>query len=121
MPHRKSARKPRTAKLKAVEDNKESWEAKHARIGATLDLIDLDDHERAYLAVCQQIHRRYTGDNTPFEAFMDSIVLRVSYGSWPTPNDVAVFLETFREHYDDMKADVRKFVATYPETLAPED
>lgn len=99
----------------------ENYSAAMARIGATLDLKELDDADRAFLATCQKIQRRWAGSNTPFEEFFNELVTRVQHGRWPTPDDVQRELETFRENFEDMQRDVALFRETYPKAAIPED
>ena len=92
----------------------EGYEARQARIGATLDLKDLGDSERAFLATCQKIYRRDRGSITPFEEFFSGLIVRVEVGMWPTPDDVAVELGTFKENFEDARECAGKFVEAYP-------
>ncbi|MCU1337084.1 MAG: hypothetical protein JWO19_2665 [Bryobacterales bacterium] len=109
---------PKQPKLEPGRPPK-NWEdeyrARNAQIGATLVLADLSDHERAFLATCQKIHRRDTGCTTPFEEFFTKLVITVESGHWPTPDDVEHELKEFRENFDAMQSDVRAFIEAYPE------
>ena len=99
-----------------------SWQeesaAKNARIGATLDLIDISDVERAFLATCQKIKRRDSGSTSPFENFFFSLVVSVENGLWPTPDDVARELEEFREDFECMSNWTKAFLEVYPQKPA---
>lgn len=106
-----------TPKTKPASE--ESYEERNARLAATLNLKDLDDRERAFLAICQKIHDRYTGCNSPFEEFINALVRYVARGEWPTPDDAARELETFREHFDDMRRDAAWFRESYPQVTPP--
>ena len=110
-------RKPKTNKPATETASQETIHEQWARIGATLDLVDLNDHERAFLATCQRIHRRETGCNSPFEEFFDNLVVTVQW-RWPSPDDVASYLEEFRQNFTDMKRDARQFMEAYPEKAA---
>lgn len=99
----------------------EEYEARKARLAASLDLKDLSDLERAFLATCQKIRRRDRGCESPFEEFFDSLTIMVEVGKWPTPDDVAHELARFREHFEFMRESTRNFIAAYPEKpAAPE-
>jgi len=84
-------------------------------VAATLYLKDLDDAERAFLAICQRIFRRHSGCASPFEDFFVGLVASVECNYWPTPGGVAHELETFRRDFDDMSVWARRFVEAYPE------
>src|SRR5450755_2009244 len=58
--------------------------ARRRQLAISLDLQRLNETERIFLAVCQQIFGRWTGDNAPFEAFFVGLVHRVERGDWPT-------------------------------------
>jgi len=79
-------------------------------VAATLYLKDLDDAERAFLAICQRIFRRHSGCTSPFEEFFVGLVASVECNYWPTPGGVAHELETFRRDFDDMSVWARRFV-----------
>ena len=85
-----------------------------AELAASLDLEDLDERERVFLATCQMINRRNTGCTTPFEEFFHNLAFSVEYGMWPTPDDVASELEEFRRDYDDIRRDATQFLKNYP-------
>jgi hypothetical protein len=113
-------RRPRGTKVKppaaaSVAGAREDYAARNARIAATLDLTDLRDAERAFLATCQKIARRHTGDNSPFEHFFYTLVHWVELERWPMPGDVAAELEIFRRNFEDMRANAATFLATRSE------
>jgi len=112
---------PKQKNERAATPIDENWEAKNARIGATLDLQDIPDSERAFLATCQKIHRRERGCDSPFEEFFAHLVFLVERGQWPTPDDVADNLKTFREEFAYMRESSKNFIEAYPEQpAAPE-
>jgi hypothetical protein len=120
LPRRASApKKPKTAIIEPINRHAEDIAARDARIAATLDLKGLDDSERAFLATCQMILRRWTGCNAPFEEFFRCLVLRVESNMWPTPEDVERELKTFKENFEDMRRDARNFLETYRDELEP--
>jgi len=112
-------KKPKTkpaAKAAPAELRRREYELNQAKVAAELDIVDLDDTERAFLAVCQRIYGRHSGCNSPFENFFYSLVLRIELGgSWPTPEVVADELETFKKEFEDMHGDAVAFFETYPD------
>ena len=88
--------------------------ARTARIAATLDLKGLSDSERAFLATCQRIYRRHTGCTSPFENFFWSLAFSVQCGNWPTPDDVAEELGSFKENFADVVRWAHDFYEAYP-------
>jgi len=111
---------PRTSQLiQAAPVPLKTWEERYAErnaeVAATLDLIGLDDAERAFLATCQKIYRRDTGCNSPFEEFFTMLVGSIESGYWPDPDHVEHELESFRQNWDDMKRDASRFMEAYPE------
>jgi hypothetical protein len=118
---RAAATKTQPAAVEPINRDEEDIAAKDARIAATLDLKDLGDSERAFLATCQKLYRRHSGCTSPFEEFFWSLVLDVERGHWPTPDDVARELETFKDDFDDMSRWARYFLEAYPEVPAKDE
>ncbi len=110
---------PKKSKTKPTAAASPTWQAEYTatmgRLASTLDLKNLDDVERAFLATCQKIERRFTGCNSPFEEFFHNLVRCVQRSEWPTPEDAAAELDTFREHFDDMRRDAAWFLEAYPQ------
>jgi hypothetical protein len=99
-------------------NSEEAWKRRTAELAATLILADLDDNERAYLAICQRIYRRCNGCNSPFEEFFHDLTVMVEAGRFPTPEAVAHKLDEFRENFDHMTRDARQFLEAYPNKAA---
>jgi hypothetical protein len=88
--------------------------AEKRAVAATLNLVGLDDYERAFLATCQKIYRQDAGSTTPFEEFFDGLALAVEMGRMPTPDEVEDVLKQFRMNWNDMKRDAKLFLDAYP-------
>jgi hypothetical protein len=93
--------------------------ARDARLAATLDLQNLSDRERAFLAICQKLHRGDRGCDTPFEEFFCHLVFLIEHDRWPTPDDVAEELDSFRENFKWMRETAKSFFEAYPDSEAP--
>ena len=111
---KKPKTKPDDANSESCTVMEESYEARNARLAATLDLTDISDPERAFLATCQRIYHRDRGSVTPFEHFFWSLVFSVQHDNWPTPDDVEQGLGTFKDDFEDMDKWARVFVDSYP-------
>jgi len=113
-------KKPKTkpAAIQPINRNEETIVAREVLIAATLDLKDLGDRERAFLAICQKIYRRHSGCTSPFENFFWSLVFSIERGHWPTPDDVEHDLGTFKDDFEDMSRQARYFAESYPAILA---
>jgi hypothetical protein len=108
-------KKPKPNVKSISRDRENKFDIREAEAAKTLDLKDLDDCERAKLATCQKILRRDTGCNSPFEEFFGNLVFQALFGRWPTPDDVASKLETFKDNFESMQRDARSFLEAYPE------
>jgi hypothetical protein len=105
--------------IRQVAQVPESWEkkyeARNAELAATLNLANLSDRDRAFLATCQKIYERDSGASSPFEQFFCYLVTFVENGHWPTPSDVQQELEEFQSHFECMQRETRYFREAYPE------
>jgi hypothetical protein len=111
----KAGKRPLALILEPLKrDLKRDYASMMARLSATLDLKGLSDRERAFLATCQKLDRRWNGSNNPFEDFFHNLVASVWRDSWPTPDDVAQELDEFRKNFDDMRRDAASFLEAYP-------
>ena len=105
------------APIQKPERPQEEW---HDRLEASksLNLLNLEDDERAFLGTCQRAFRNFHGCSTPFEEFFWSLVHSYTRGRPLTPDWVAAELDTFRTNFEDMKRDVEIFIGHYPEEFA---
>jgi hypothetical protein len=103
-----------TRSVAVQPDRDAEYKARKAAAAATLNLKNLDETERAFLATCQKIYRRHSGCTSPFEEFFRILVLNVEHDTWPTPDDVSHELESFKRDFEDMDERARIFVESYP-------
>ena len=96
---------------------RQQYAEREALIGSRLVIAELDDTERAFLATCQDLYRRWGGDRNPFENFIHSLIVTAKFGHSHTPDDVAHELEAFRENFDSMREDAIAFVRLYPSSM----
>jgi hypothetical protein len=98
--------------LNADEWSKERDRAEGAA-SARFVTSDLDNRERAFLSVCQQMYREDHGCDTPFQNFFHLLVLGIEHGRWPTPDDVRDGLIEFEENWQAMHLEARRFAERY--------
>ncbi len=101
-------------KVKNYLSKNEQYREDQAKLASTLVIVNLDDNERSYLAVAQDLYRGHSGCTTPFNEFIRGLLLSVEMGRWPTPDDVAHELETFRDNFESAKSDMAAFTQAYP-------
>lgn len=109
------------APIQKPEHPQEDWRdaCRRQRLEASkgLNLLNLEDDERAFLGTCQRLYHNFHGCSTPFEEFFWSLVGIYTTSGAPTPDCVTGELETFRTNFKDMKRDVDIFMKNYPEVF----
>lgn len=80
-----------------------------------------NEHEREFLAICQQIHRNHEGFTSPAEHFLWQMVINyrmsLKHGDGITPEDVRDELKDFEENFADAVKIARRMNRLYPEAV----
>lgn len=113
---------PRSARKKpalhSVSAGESEEAARTAKIASGLQLSDLQDDERAFLATCQTIYRRVRGCDSPFEEFFSKMVVSISHVAEVFPERLQIAGNIVGRRPSAVRESAGNFMEAYPDEFA---